>query len=73
MQIAEREREYALAGYSMTGKAKDVRTKETRDAKPENGVDMHAWLEDVRAVMAEHGLDNDAVDALHGARRRTGC
>ncbi len=64
MQIAEREREYALAGYSMTGKAKDILTKETRDAKPENGVDMHAWLEDVRAVMAEHGLDNDAIDAL---------
>ena len=63
-QIAERERELALAGYNLDAKGHELAGRTSRDAKPEGGLDERAWLEQVRAEMAEHGLDEEAVEAL---------
>ena len=63
-QIAERERELALAGYNIDAKGHELAGRTSRDSKPESGLDELEWLERVRAEMAEHGLDQDAVLAL---------
>ena len=63
-QINERERELALAGFDSSAKLRDLAGLETRASKPESGLDEAEWLERVRAEMAEHGLDQDAIQAL---------
>jgi conjugative relaxase-like TrwC/TraI family protein len=63
-QINERERELALAGFDGGAKLRDLAGLETRASKPESGLDEAQWLERVRAEMAEHGLDQHAVQAL---------
>ncbi len=63
-QIAELERELALAGYNLDAKGHELAGRTSRDAKPESGLDEREWLECVRAEMAEHGLDQEAVQAL---------
>jgi conjugative relaxase-like TrwC/TraI family protein len=63
-QINERERELALAGFDSSPKLRDLAGLETRASKPESGLDEAEWLQRVRAEMAEHGLDQNAIEAL---------